>query len=81
MAGEHVQEGAGADTGFGVDEDRPDSRPPGLDLPEGLLDPGQAFARLHRLVRPDAVGVETSADDPKSVELRFAVNPVLPAAP
>ena len=81
MAGVHAQEGAGADAGFCVDEDRPDSRPPGLDLPEGLLNPGQTFVRLHRFVRPDAVGVETGADDPKPVEPRFAVDPVLAEAP
>ena len=75
----YAQEGAGA--GFAVDEDRPDSRTPGLDLPEGLLDLRQAFASLHRLVRSDAAGVEAGADDPKSVERGFAVDPVLAAAP
>ena len=81
VVGEHAQEDMGADVGFGVDEDRPDSRTPGFDLPEGLLDLRQAFVRLHRLVRFNAVFAEAGADDPKSVELRFAVDPVLSAAP
>ena len=81
VVGEHAQEDVGTDAGFAVDEDRPDSEPSGLDLPEGLLDLRQAFVCLHRLVRSDAAGVEAGADDPKSVERGFAVDPVLAAAP
>ena len=36
VVSEHAQEDLGADVGFGVDEDRPDSQPLGLDLPNGL---------------------------------------------
>ena len=81
VVGEHAQEHVIADTGFAVNEDWPDSQPPGFDLPEGLLDARQASACLHRLVRPDTVRIKAGADDPETVELRFAVDPFLAAAP
>ena len=45
IVGGHAQE----DMGFGVDEDRPDSQTPGLDLPEDLLDLRAFFTKFDPL--------------------------------
>ena len=68
-----------ADVGFAATEDRPDSQTPGLDLPEGPLDPRQTLLyAFPALVRPDTVGIKADADDQSSSSSRSAVCRIIP---